>query len=150
MRLLFIPYLLALAGCVSAPPPEIPRKTDPTAEAWYPKAVEELAQTAREADRLFRSGKDDEAARLVTRGQLLIGKLLAPPRPTPPAITAVSDIDDVYARMLLRNKHYAEARALFRKNVIRWRNVKPPTAESTRRLEIALAGVAECDRHVAE
>jgi hypothetical protein len=35
---------------------------------------------------------------------------------------------------------------LFQKNLARWKNQKPETAESLRRKKLALEGIAECDR----
>jgi hypothetical protein len=59
---------------------------------------------------------------------------------------AVSDLDDIYARMLLRNRHYEWARQSFRKNATRWKYWKPQTPDTARRLKTAQDGIAECDR----
>ena len=82
--------------------------------------------------------------------QPLVSRLLSVPRPTLPAIEAASDLDDLYGRMLLRNRQYGWARDCFQKNVIRWKNWKPPTPDTERRWKQAVAAVAECDRRLAE
>ena len=43
-----------------------------------------------------------------------------------------ADLDDLYARLLLRNRHYVPARTLYQKNVYRWKNWKSPTSDSAR------------------
>jgi hypothetical protein len=52
--------------------------------------------------------------------------------------------------MLLANHNYGWARMTFQKNVVRWKNWQPQTPESARRLKLAQAAVAECDRRMAE
>lgn len=145
------PFLL-LAVCVSwmacAPPPkpvEQP-KPDPTAQDWYPQTVDGLAAINKEADGLFRRGKFDESAALVAKGQPLASRLLEVPRPTLAAMEACSDLDDLYGRMLLRNRHYDWASSIFQKNVIRWKAWKPQTEDTARRLKAAKEAVAECER----
>src|SRR5262249_29958884 len=119
-------------------------------EAWYPKTTQDLAAMAREAESLYQQGSFDKAADLVTRGQPLLNRLLSVPQPTLAALEAVSDLDDLYARMLVRNRHYSWARTLYQKNVYRWKNWKPQTEDTARRLERARTGLAECDRHIGE
>jgi hypothetical protein len=63
---------------------------------------------------------------------------------------AASDLDDLYGRMLLRNRHYGWARSFFQKNAVRWKAWKPQTAETERRRQVAISAVAECDRHLPE
>jgi hypothetical protein len=63
---------------------------------------------------------------------------------------AVSDLDDLYARMLLSNRHYEWARMLFQKNLARWQSWQPQTDDTARRLQAAQAGIAECDRRVGQ
>ena len=70
--------------------------------------------------------------------------------PTLPAIEAASDLDDLYGRMLLRNRQYGWARDFFQKNVIRWKTWKPQTPDTERRWKQAAAAVAECDRDLAK
>jgi hypothetical protein len=138
-----------MSACAPTPPraADTP-KVDPTAEAWYGPAVEELAALNREAERLFREGRQDAAAASITKGQPLANRLLAAPYPTLAAMEAASDLDDLYGRMLLANGNVGWARMQFQKNAVRWRAWKPATAESLRRLKQAEASIAECDRRL--
>jgi hypothetical protein len=104
----------------------------------------------REAETSLRRGAPDQAAAIITQGQPLIHRLLSVPRPTLPAMEAVSDLDQLYGQMLLGNRHYVWARVLFQKNLTRWTLWTPRTPDTLRRLEIARAAVAECDRHIDE
>jgi hypothetical protein len=137
---------LLLAGC--AAPPAITPKPDPTRDAGYAEAAEQLAALDREAADLLQRGRADDAASTITRGQPLQARLLAAPRPTLAAMEAVADLDELYARMLLSNHHDGWARMLFQKNVVRWKAWTPQTAETTRRLREAERAVAECDRRL--
>ena len=137
-----------LMGCASAPVE--PAKPDATKEAWYGQTVEQLAAMNREAERDFAGGKSDEAAALIVKGQPLVKRLLSVPRPTVAAAEAASDLDHLYGRMLLSNRHYGEARLLFQKNLSRWRHWQPQTPETARRFQQAQSAIAECDRHIVE
>ncbi len=108
----------------------------------------QLSALNHEAESLFESGKQDEAAAIVTKAQPLSSRLLTVRNPTLTAMEAASDLDDLYGRMLLANQHYAWARLQFQKNQARWKNWAPQTAETERRRKAALAGMAECDRHL--
>jgi hypothetical protein len=142
--------LLLLAGC-AAPPPRVEQpKPDPTREAGYGEAVEQLAMLNRNAEDLLKRGRSDEAAAAITRGQPLQARLLAAPRPTLRAMEEASDLDDLYARMLLSNGHDGWARMLFQKNLARWKSWKPETADTARRLREAQAGIVKCDRSLAQ
>jgi hypothetical protein len=135
-----------LCGC-SAPPADQP-KTDPTTEASYGRAVQELASMGRQAEELLQNGKSDEVAAIVSNGQPLLDRLLAAPRPTLAAMEAVSDFDQLYGKLLVGNGYFGSARLLFQKNGTRWKTWKPQTPETARRLKLALEGIAECDRHM--
>ena len=151
MRPLFtLAILTALIGCTPAPKPVAPAAPDLTREAWYRQTTEQLAAMNREAESLFHHGGFDQAAAIVTNGQPLQNRLLAVPRPTLGAMEAASDLDDLYGRMLLRNRRYGWARSLFQKNAARWKNWKPQTSESESRLQAATAAMAECDRRLLE
>jgi len=139
-----------LAACSSNPPRPAPPKTDPVKEAWYGQAVDQLTAMARKAENSFHRGQADQAAAVITEGQPLIQRLLSVPQPTLPAMQAVSDLDQLYGQMLLGNRHYVWARALFQKNVTRWSAWKPPTPDTLRRLEKARSAIAECDRRMKE
>jgi hypothetical protein len=139
--------LLLLAGCADPARVEAP-KPDPTKAGSYQEAVEQLAALNREAEDLLRRGLSDEAAAAITKGQPLQAKLLAAPQPTLAAMEQVSNLDDLYARMLLSNRNDGWARMLYQKNVARWKTWKPQTAETARYLRQAQAGIAECDRRL--
>jgi hypothetical protein len=123
-------------------------KVDPVTEEWYPKAVTDLAAINRRGEELFRKGDRDQAGTLVTEGQVLQGKLLAAPKPTLEAMQASSDLDDLYARILLANSNVGWARLVYQKNLVRWRVWKPQTPETERRRKQAEAGIRECDRRL--
>jgi hypothetical protein len=112
--------------------------------------VKEVADLSREANGSFETGKSDQAAALIEKAQPLVKRVLSVPKPTLEATEAASDLDDLYGRMLLSNRHYGWARLLFQKNLARWRHWQPPTAESARRLKQAESAIAECDRHILE
>ncbi len=137
----------ALMACAPAPKPPEVAKPDPTTEAWYPQTVADLVAINHEAEGLFQHGKFDAASELVSKGQPLEEKLLSVPKPTLAAMEAASDLDDLYGRMLQRNRHYSWARSFFQKNAVRWKAWKPQTPDTERRRQAALAAVAECDRH---
>ena len=138
-------YVAFLAACGSAPVVE-PAKADPTTEAWYPQVSAELTKLTRDAELALKQGKADQASALITKGQPLINRLLGVPNPTLAAMEAASDLDHLYATMLLSNHHYGWARMLYQKNQARWRNWKPENAESVRRRAQAESGIAACDQ----
>jgi len=146
MRLLAILAAVLLAGCETAPAP--PR--DATKEAWYGDAVAQLTAMNREAESAFASGKPDQAAALIEKGQPLVARLLAVPSPTLESTVAASDLDHLYGSMLLANRHYGWARLLFQKNLARWKYWQPQTPDAVRRFEQAKSAIAECDRHILE
>ena len=141
---------LFLAACAPAPAPVPKPPPDPTAEAWYGPVTAQLAAMNREAAALLRASKSDPAAALITQGQPLSLRLLAAPRPTLAAMEAASDLDHLYATMLLANKNYGWARLAFQKNVSRWTNWRPQTPDTARRLKAAQDGIAECDRRLGQ
>ena len=99
-----------------------------------------------QAQALLKAGKSDDAAGVISMAEPLENRLLAAPHPTLGAMEAAADRDDLYGRMLLANHNYGWARMTFQKNVIRWKNWKPQTGETARRLKLAQAATAECDR----
>ena len=141
--------LLLLAGCAAPARVEQP-KSDPTADAGYQDAVEQLAALDREAADLLKRGRPDDAAAAIVKGQPLQARLLAAPRPTLAAMEAASDLDELYARMLLSNHNDGWARMLFQKNVARWKAWKPQTEDSRAPSAQAQAGIAECDRRLKQ
>ena len=139
-----------LAACAPAPPPPVARpKPDPAKESWYGETAGQLAALAREAEAAYARGRQDDAAALVQKGQPLIERLLSAPQPTLAAMEGISDLDQLYGRMLFGNGHYVWARDFFQKNVTRWSTWTPHTADTARRLEMARAALAECDRKLA-
>jgi crotonobetainyl-CoA:carnitine CoA-transferase CaiB-like acyl-CoA transferase len=147
VRPLAILFLALLTACESAPPPP-PR--DATKEAWYGQSVEQLAALSREAEAAFATGKPDQAAALIEKGQPLMARVLTVAQPTLEATIAAADLDQLYGRMLLSNRHYGWARLQFQKNLARWKHWQPPTADRARRLQQAEDAIAECDRHIVE
>ncbi len=157
MRLLVLILAAWLSGCSSAPPPAAPVRSDaapaaadPTEDSWYTQSVERLSAMNRQAQALLTAGKSDDAAALINAAEPLENRLLAAPRPTLGAMEAASDRDDLYGRMLLANHNYGWARMTFQKNVVRWKNWRPQTDETARRLKLAQAATAECDRLMAQ
>lgn len=148
MRFTALLAALLLAGC--APAPVEPPRQVVAEEAWYEEAVQQLNLLNREAEGLLRSGKADQAAALITKGQPMMTRLLSVRRPTLAALEAASDLDELYGRMLLSNRHYGWARLLFQKNLARWTNWQPQTAETARRRKLAESDIAECDRRIIE
>jgi hypothetical protein len=140
---------VVLAACSPAPP-RPKAKPDPVSEPWYSQTVVQLTAMNREAENSLHNGAPDRAAAIVTSGQPLIHRLLSVPYPTLSAMEAISDLDQLYGRMLLGNRHYVWARVLFQKNLTRWSSWKPQTPETLRRLKMARSAVAECDRHIEE
>ena len=147
---LFLIFSALLAACAPAPAPVPKPPPDPTTEAWYGPVTAQLAAMNREAEALLRDGKSDPAAAIITQGQPLSLRLLAAPRPTLAAMEAASDLDHLYATMLLANKNYGWARLAFQKNVSRWKNWRPQTPDTARRLKAARDGIAECDRRLGQ
>jgi hypothetical protein len=142
--------LLLLAGCAAPPPRSEQPKVDPTKEAGYADAVEQLAAMSREAEDLLKRGRSQDAAAVITNGLPLQTRLLAAPQPTLGAMEAVSDLDELYARMLLSDHQDGWARMLFQKDLARWKNWKPQTGDTMRRLRQAEAGIAERDRRLKQ
>ena len=112
--------------------------------------MDQLNQLNRDANSAFDGGKPDQAAALITKAQPLVSRLLNVPHPSLAAAEGASDLDDLYGRMLLSNRHYAWAITLFEKNRARWKNWSPQTSETARRVKQAETEIAECDRHMAE
>jgi hypothetical protein len=135
-----------LTACTPPPQPVEQPKPDPTAEAWYGPAVEQLMTMARDAEAAYQAGRKQDASKIITDSQPLANRLLAAPHPTLAAVEAASDLDDLYGRMLMADKRYGWARLQFQKNVTRWKYWQPRSEESARRLKQAQNAIAECDR----
>jgi hypothetical protein len=143
VRPLALVGILVLAGSRPAPAPS---KADPTEESWYGETTQQLATLNRQAERSLASGNSDAASAAILRGQPLEERLLSAVHPTLAATEAASDLDRLYGRMLLANRHYGWARLMFQKNLGRWRTWRPETDESHRRLQQAKDDIAACDR----
>ena len=81
----------------------------------------------------------------IQQGEDLSGQVLAVIHPTLEAMQAASDLDDLYARMLLSNRHYTWAQTFFQKNRARWKYWQPQTEDTARRMKIAEDGIAACE-----
>src|SRR4051812_21936750 len=151
MRLLVVPAFVFLASCSSTTGPTPPAaQATASTEPWYGETLEQLKSLSRDAETLVRKGEADKAAEVITKGQPLITRLLSVRQPTVAALEAASDLDELYGQMLLSNRHYGWARLQFQKNLARWKYQQPQTAEASRRIKLAQAGIAECDRHLGE
>src|SRR5688572_13619316 len=144
---LLILFVGLLSAC-SQQSAEAPAKANPVEEAWYGEVLGQAKDLHGKAAKLLQEGKKDEAAAALKRAEPLVQRLLTVPSPTVEAAVAASDIDQLYARMLARNRHYGWARMVFQKDAARWRNWTPQTEESLRRRKMAEAGMAECDRAI--
>jgi len=138
-----------LISCSDSPPTPAPER-DPAADPSYGRTIEQLNSTVRAAREFRRQGKPDDAAALIEKGEPLESQLLAVHHPTLAAMQAASDLDDLYARMLLSNKHYEWARFLFQKNLARWKHWTPASEDTEARLKQAEDAIAECDRGMAK
>ena len=147
-KLVLIPVFL-LVACSSAPRPAA-ALPDPTMEAWYGPMVARVNALGADAQGLVKADNFDDAAARITEALPLVKRLISVPRPNLAAMEAASDIDDLYARMLMRNGHLGWARLQFQKNVARWRIWRPQTDETRRRREQAEAAMLECDRRLAQ
>jgi len=147
MRKFLIAAAILLTACAPAPPPQI---RDITKEPWYGPTVDELADMNREAAAAYAKGDADKASALILKGQPLVAKILAAPHPPLEATVAASDLDTLYGRMLLANKHYGWARMQFQKDYSRWKHWQPKTEDSERRLKLDGDAIDECDKHLPE
>jgi tRNA A37 N6-isopentenylltransferase MiaA len=149
-RLALAAALLAsfwMGACSSAPPPAA---RDAALPPWYAQTIDQLTELNRRADSAFQSGKSDDAAAIIKEAQSLAARLLSVPRPSLAAAEAASDVDDLYGRMLLANRHYAWAQMFFQKNRSRWKNWTPQTPETARRRQQAESAIADCQRHLTD
>ena len=147
MRLSLIWITLAIAACG---PARAPSAADPTKEPWYAKAVQELAAIDRDAETAYQNGEPDQAAALIEKGEPIEKKIVSVAQPTLAAAEAASDLDDLYGRMLLANRHYGWARLEFQKNLARWKHWPQQTEESQRRYRQAASEIEECDRRMEQ
>jgi hypothetical protein len=146
VRLILVIAVAVVTACTSSTPPVKPPRPDPTKEASYRDAVEQLTVLNRELETAVRKRRSKQAAEMITKAQPIANLLLAAPRPTLAATQAASDFDDLYGRQLLANRQYGYARFQFQRNLARWKNWRPQTEDTDRRRKIAEAGIAECDR----
>jgi len=141
---------LFLTACSPAPAPLQPARRDETREPWYGRTVASLAAENLKATSLLKRGKADDAAAIIQSAEPLATRLLSVTKPTLAAVEGASDLDALYGGMLLTNRNYGWARLFFQKNLVRWRNWTPPTADTARRLRDAQSAIAECDRRLSE
>jgi len=98
----------------------------------------------------LQGGKPDDAAATITKGQAISARLLSAARPPLEAMEAAADNENLYAGMLLANKNFGWARLSYQKNVSRWKNWRPQTEETARRLKQAQDGIAEVDKRMVQ
>jgi hypothetical protein len=147
VRIAVLGVLLSiLTGCGTSPAPAPP--PDVTTEAWYKEAVTQLEASAHAADESFAQDKADDAAALIVKAGPLESQVLAVHHPSLAAMEAATDLDDIYARMLLSNQHYEWAMFLLQKCSARWKYWQPQTEETARRLKLAEDEIAECNRRM--
>src|SRR5580693_4658427 len=139
---------ILMAGCDSSPAPS--PQPDATPDAAYNRSAEQLAGLARAANEAFRNHKPDDAAALIEQGEPISEQLLSALHPTLAATEAASDLDDLYGRMLLSNRHYVWAQSMFQKNFARWKYWKPQTPDTARRMKEAAAEVDACERQMTK
>lgn len=135
---------LILAACGPAPPAAIHEEA--ALPEWYPQAVAQLNELNQRANAAFANGKSDNAAALIREAQSLQARVLSVRQPTLEGAEAAADVDDLYGRMLLANRHYAWAQMFFQKNRSRWKNWTPKTPETERRFKLAGSQIAECEK----
>jgi len=136
-----------MTGCGDAPPPVAPE--DPAADPAYIQKVQQLTETTHQAEIAFQQKKPDDAAALIEKAEPVSSEVLAVPKPSLAAMQAASDLDDLYGRMLLSNRHYEWALFLFQKCSARWKYWQPQTDDTARRLKLAESEIAECQRRMA-
>jgi hypothetical protein len=145
VRLLAVVCLtLALVSCGGGPA----ATRDPAQEPWYRETTNQLTAADRQAEAAYKDGKPDDASAIIEKSEPLATKLLSVTKPTLEAVEAASDLDDLYGRMLLSNRHYGWARLLFQKNLNRWKHWQPQSDETARRYKLATSEIAECDKHI--
>jgi len=131
VRAFVILAAIVITGCGDAPAPE-PRR-DPSADPAYVLKVQQLADTTHQAEAAFQQKKPDDAAALIEKAEPLSSEVLAVAKPSLTAMEAASDLDDLYGRMLLSNRHYEWAMFLFQKCSARWKYWQPQTEDTARR-----------------
>ena len=144
IRFLFVTVLVLLTACSDPKTAGVP-KADVTTEAWYARTVTRVEEGNRQAEEALRRGDRDGAGKLIVESEKAGQRLLEAPHPTLAATQAVSDTDNLHARMLLANKHYGWARLILQKDAARWQHWTPPSEESERRLAAAQKAMAEVD-----
>ncbi len=137
---------LLLTGCAKPPATAAASAHDPTTDPWYNTATEELTNLSRGASDAYARGNADKASALIEQGEPVASRLLAVPKPTLQAVQAASDLDELYGKMLFKNRHYGWARLQFQKNLARWKHWQPQTADTAARLHAAQVAIDDCDK----
>jgi hypothetical protein len=148
MRIVSIGIVVAAVSLLTACESRPVEPADPTQQAWYGRTSKQVASINREAQSDFENGKPDQAAALIQEAEPLVARLLKVKHPNLAANEVASDLDQLYGKMLLSNRHWGWARLQFQKNLSRWKHWTPQTVDTERRIKEAEAGVAECDRHM--
>lgn len=148
VRRIWMGLMLAVSLWVScaAPNKQAPPAADPLQSPEYRATLEQVQTLNQRAQEHWQKGERDPAAQLLKQAQPLVQRLLESRRPPLAAFEAASDFDQLYANMLMSNRHFPWARQMFMTDVVRWRNWKPETEDTVRRRKVAEAGVAACDK----
>lgn len=137
---------LALCGCTTHNAPAVLPPADPMTDSGYRATLDQLRALNAQAQSHWRNGEKPLTAAVLKEAQPLAKELLDVRRPPREAFEAVSDFDQLYAAVLLANGHTVWARQIFMTDAARWRNWKPRTEDTERRLRAAERGAAEADR----
>lgn len=98
------------------------------------------------AGRLFLDAGDRKSAgECVTRAAPQVMQILKAVRPSLYAFHLAADHDELYGDMLFGNRHWGDARDMYQKNAIRFKNWDPASDYSRKRLAQAQAKVAACE-----
>jgi len=140
---------LLLSGCAKPPVPAAAAAPhDATTDPWYRTATEELRNLTRGANEAYAQDNADKASTLIEQGEPVASRLLAVPKPSLLAVQAASDLDELYGKMLFKNRHYGWARLQFQKNLARWKHWQPRTPDTAARLHAAQMAIDDCDKRL--
>ncbi len=137
---------MVLGACSKAPAPSSAAPHNATSDPWYRTATEELIHLSRGASDAYAQGNSDKASALIEQGEPVASRLLAVPKPTLQAARAASDLDELYGKMLFKNRHYGWARLQFQKNLARWKHWQPQTPDTAARWRAAQTAIDDCDK----
>jgi hypothetical protein len=137
---------LIFAGCGKMAPPRA--VTEAEAGDTYRKALSDLQRLNAEAAEFRKAKNLNAASDRITEGIVPAKILLAVREPSLAALEAVSDHDQMWAEMLMENRHFGHARQMWATEVARWKNYPNPAPSIQARLARAQKGIADCDRQL--